>query len=83
MRESTPTNLTRVAEAGGYRHYLDSQPIHAGDVLDYFDMAAGVWTSARFELIPGHRGRKAVLFLAEDYTVPVDVTTRLRWTATR
>lgn len=83
MRDAAPTNLKIVAELGGYRHCLDGQPIHAGDMLDYFDSATGTWTSARFELIPGHRGRKAVLCVGESRTVPVDATTRLRWTPNR
>jgi hypothetical protein len=71
--------LTLVAEIGGWRHHLDGQPIHAGDVLEYFDPTGRAWVSARFELIPGERGRKAVLDLPNDRTVPVGSTTRLRW----
>ncbi len=82
MREPTATHLTLVVEAGGYRHYLAGQPIHAGEVLEYFDPAHGIWINARFEFIPGHRGRKAVLCLSEDRTVPVGSTTRLRWALT-
>lgn len=83
MRTGTLTNLTLVAEAGGFRYYLERQPIHAGDVLDYFDPAGGAWVSARFEAIPGHRGRKAVLCLAQNRSVPVDSTTHLRWNLKR
>lgn len=79
MITATPTSLTLVAEVGGYRHYLDRQPIHAGEVLDYFDPAQSTWVSARFELIPGHRGRKAVLCIADGQSVPVDSATQLRW----
>lgn len=79
MRSATRTHPTLIAELGGWRHYLDGHPIHAGDVLEYFDPTCRTWVSARFELIPGERGRKAILCLSNDRTASVGSTTRLRW----
>ena len=71
--------LTLVEELGGYRHYLDGEPIHAGDVLEFFDGNRLTWTMARFELIIGQRGRRAVLCTSDGSSITVDETTRLRW----
>lgn len=66
-------------ESGGVRHYLDDQPIHAGDVLEYFDMARDTWIPARFELAAGQRGRNAYLCLPGGQCLAVTETVRLRW----
>jgi hypothetical protein len=68
-------------EAGGWLRYLDGEPIHAGDVLEYFDAGQGSWLAARFETVPGTRGRAAVLALPDNTSVAVAATTRLRWLA--
>lgn len=75
------TNLTLVAEAGGLRHFLEGQPIHAGDVLEYYDPECTAWVSARFEVMPGQRGRGAFLCSSEARCVPVERAIRRRWAA--
>ena len=81
MTSRVPGNLTITEELGGYRHYLDGQPIHAGDVLEYFDGNRQAWVTARFELIFGERGRLAVLCFNDGSSIAAEETMRLRWPA--
>ncbi len=68
-----------VEEPDGWRRYLAGEPIHAGDVLEYFDAGKCCWLTARFESVPGSRGRAAVLILPNDTCISLVGTIRLRW----
>ena len=70
-----------VEGADGFRRYLDEEPIHAGDVLEFFDVRKSSWLKARYESVPGTRGRAAVLCFPDDTSIPIAETTRLRWLA--
>lgn len=83
MGNSYSQKLTILEELGGYRHHLDGQPIHAGDVLEYFDENRLAWVPTRFELIFGTRGRQAVLCLPDDSCLALTDTIRLRWPSLR
>lgn len=61
------------------RRYLDGEPIHAGDVLEFFDLRQSCWRSARYETVPGTQGRAAVLSFPDNTSLSVAATTRLRW----
>lgn len=63
MAESEPGQLTITEERGGFRHYLDGLPIHAGDLLEFFDPVKAEWLAARFELVAGQRGKIGYLCL--------------------
>ena len=83
MTDVRDSHLKIVAELGGLRHILDGQPIHAGDVLEFYDGDRMTWTLARFELLVGERGRRAVLCTADGSSLAVDETIRLRWPTRR
>ena len=36
MRQDRGGHLEVIEERGGFRHHLDGEPIHAGELLDYF-----------------------------------------------
>lgn len=83
MAEAESGNLTIVEEAGGFRHHLDGVPIHAGEVLEFFNDERNSWIPARFELVFGLRGRQAVMHVPDGSYLPVGNSIRLRWPVPR
>jgi hypothetical protein len=79
LKECSSGTPVLIEEAGGWRRYLDGEPIHAGDVLEYYDAGQGSWVAARFETVPGTRGRAAVLALPDNSYVSFATIIRLRW----
>lgn len=74
--------LTLIEEAGGFRHYLDGVPIHAGTVLECYDPEQRRWLPVRFETVFGQRGRNAIVCRADGTSMPVSDNLSLRWPAT-
>jgi len=73
-------------EEGGYRHYLNGEPVHAGNQLRLWLPAVqspghpgyrpGGWVWARYESRPGGR---ATLYLAGDRVLDLASHHNLRW----
>jgi hypothetical protein len=49
-------------EAGGLRHYLGDEPIHAGDILELL-LPDGIWLEGRYEW-DFRRGGQPLFFVA-------------------
>lgn len=58
-------------EVGGLRHYLDGQPVHAGDTLEW--NRAGEWLRGRYEWTFREDDQPA-FYISEDkgYFIPPD-----------
>jgi len=74
-------------EAGGPRHYLTDEPIHAGDLLEIL-LPDGVWLGGRYEWDFRNGGRPLFYFALGgewEHTQghePLQVATRIPETAT-
>ena len=64
-------------EPGGFRHYLDGQPIHAGDLLE-MQTDDGSWVLIRYEWNQ-KQNKSASLVLNDDFTIELTASTHLRW----
>lgn len=63
---TTGTVLRVVTEPGGLRHYLEDDPIHAGDPLQLL-MADGTWLSGRYENRRGQDYLEALFYFPLHY----------------
>lgn len=62
----------------GYRHYLDGEPVHAGEILEMY--RNGQWTAGRYEW-NYKAGSKPAFYLSQDRAVWIEPDDELRWPA--
>lgn len=77
VAESEALELRR--EAGGLRHYLDDEPLHAGELLELW-LDDGSWALGRYEWT--YREADPPLFFVDtetDSVITLRPGARLRW----
>lgn len=67
----------------GTRHYLEGDPVHAGDILE-MQGDDGAWISVRYEYTYQAQSRtfRAFVYLGNEQCLKVSETSRFRWQAT-
>jgi hypothetical protein len=67
-------------EAGGLRHYLGGEPVHAGDLLELW--RDGAWLTGRYEWNARQEPAPA-LYLSAERSVGLTAEDLLRWPGRR
>ncbi len=77
MSEERKHHLELRFEEAGYRHYLQGQPVHAGDLVELFTEKTG-WISGRYEWSYQPEELPSV-FYDEEKGFVVQAGDQLRW----